>query len=139
MALRVASEVVSRELRAYFRWLTVLEGMGKREGAGVSRWYKSPFMHCYTRAGVMRGWDYEKPVVCLANIQLHKAIRGHGIFSEIVRKLQDGADKFELHRIEIECVNNPGLADWLTRATFQRYPQPSDGAPSTTFYLDVKS
>ncbi|CAN7774764.1 hypothetical protein [Paraburkholderia hospita] len=94
-------------------------------------------MECYTRAGVFAGWKYDRPVVCLANIRIREELRGGGLFSSIIRTLKDEADLFGLHRIEIERVENPRLADWLTRNHFSIYSWRSLGTPSTTYFLDV--
>ncbi|WP_433704438.1 hypothetical protein [Paraburkholderia sacchari] len=60
------------------------------------------------------------------------------MFSSIVRTLQESADRFELHRIEVERVENDRLAAWLEREAFNRYPERGGGGPSNTFYFDVK-
>ncbi|MDR6392262.1 hypothetical protein J2803_004896 [Paraburkholderia phenoliruptrix] len=86
-----------------------------------------------------RGWGYEKPVVSLANIRILEAIRGHTIFSSIVHASQESADELELHRIEVERVENDRLAVWLERDAFKRYPVRGGAEPSDSFYFDVKA
>lgn len=120
---------VNTELRAYLRWLQVMERVRPPHLARLSRTYKGELVTLYTRVGSADALQ-NAPVICLANITVVREHRGQGFLAALLERLDCQRDLLHAEWITVESVHNPGLARKLDTLGFSRFKLSEGSAPS---------